>query len=218
VVAEAFFARAALANHSCSPNTALQFSGRTLELRATAGLPPGCEVRTCYGAEAGFAPVSERQATLRSLYYFECDCAACTRELSCARMSSGLTSEGKIANAAAAYYAQAQRLDGQARDLCEVGRYAEAAEHVEIALGLLRHVFASGRCATHARRPTPNALPFCACAPWSALAGSLSITYNAIRVCSSLGVSAQCSHMRRQSLLDCDSMFIRMVRRVLHLL
>lgn len=130
VVGEAFFARAALLNHSCEPNTSLTLRGTRLELRASTALASGEAVHTSYGPQAGFTPVGARRKALRRLYFFRCACSACTRD---AASSAALD----------AHRARAQRLDDAARDACDRGSFGEAADLCAAAIDELRHVFSA---------------------------------------------------------------------------
>jgi hypothetical protein len=131
-VGEAFFTRASLLNHSCTPNSTLRLDGRTLELRSSTPLAAQDEVFTCYGPQAGFVPVAARRKVLRRLYYFECSCSACRRETS----SSAIPPEQRRA--------RASRLDELARAACQRGDFEEAASLCADAIRQLRCVFPPG--------------------------------------------------------------------------
>ena len=79
-IAEALFLRASRCNHACVANTNLCFDGRFLELRARRDLAAGEQVFTCYGPEAPLMPYAQRQAALRTQYFFSCRCETCMRE------------------------------------------------------------------------------------------------------------------------------------------
>ena len=65
----------ALLNHSCSPNTAIIFSGSTLTLRALAAIPAQSELSISYIDTTN--PTLTRQSELRNRYFFNCRCYAC---------------------------------------------------------------------------------------------------------------------------------------------
>ena len=65
----------ALLNHSCSPNTAIIFSGSTLTLRALAAIPAKSEISISYVDTTN--PTLARQSELRNRYFFICRCSAC---------------------------------------------------------------------------------------------------------------------------------------------
>ena len=134
-VAEALFPRAAMVNHSCEPNTALVFRGRTLELRACRTLAAGEPALGCYGPQRGHASHAARQRSLREQYYFECACAACV-----AGEGAGVAAGGGGAEAERAVAAAAQ-LDALAFEACERTDFGGAARLVARAVALLRRVF-----------------------------------------------------------------------------
>ena len=138
-IGEAFFPRASLLNHSCEPNTAISFAGRTLQLRAAVAVATGSELLTSYGPEVGFGSVATRRATLRELYFFECHCEACEREG--ARGDDGAR-PGRTQHGV--WRERARRLDLEARRACEEGRLEEAAALSEEALRALKMVLAPG--------------------------------------------------------------------------
>ena len=138
-IGEAFFPRASLLNHSCEPNTAISFAGRTLQLRAAVAVAKGSELLTSYGPEVGFGSVATRRAALRGLYFFECHCEACEREG--ARGDDGAR-PGRTQHGV--WRERARRLDLEARRACEEGRLEEAAALSEEALRALKMVLAPG--------------------------------------------------------------------------
>ena len=142
-IGEAFFPRASLLNHSCEPNTAISFAGRTLQLRAAVAVATGSELLTSYGPEVGFGSVATRRAILRELYFFECHCEACEREG--ARGDDGArpdrTQHGGWRERE---HERARRIDLEARRACEEGRFEEAATLSEEALRALKMVLAPG--------------------------------------------------------------------------
>ena len=142
-IGEAFFPRASLLNHSCEPNTAISFAGRTLQLRAAVAVAKGSELLTSYGPEVGFGSVATRRAALRGLYFFECHCEACEREG--ARGDDGArpdrTQHGGWRERE---HERARRIDLEARRACEEGRFEEAATLSEEALRALKMVLAPG--------------------------------------------------------------------------
>ena len=142
-IGEAFFPRASLLNHSCEPNTAISFAGRTLQLRAAVAVATGSELLTSYGPEVGFGSVATRRAILRELYFFECHCEVCEREG--ARGDDGArpdrTQHGGWRERE---HERARRIDLEARRACEEGRFEEAATLSEEALRALKMVLAPG--------------------------------------------------------------------------
>ena len=131
-VGEVFFARAALLNHSCAPNTTLTIRGRQLELRAACTLEMNQQCFSCYGPQAGFSALAERREALGRLYYFHCLCDECVAEAK--------ADETSLVDRRA----RSAWLDAQALEHAEGGRYAEAAEACKLALVELRHVFPPG--------------------------------------------------------------------------
>lgn len=66
----------ALLNHSCAPNAAIMFSGSALTLRSLAAIPARSELSISYIDSTN--PTSARQSELRSRYFFNCTCSACS--------------------------------------------------------------------------------------------------------------------------------------------
>ncbi|KAF6236550.1 hypothetical protein HO173_005331 [Letharia columbiana] len=66
----------ALLNHSCTPNTAIVFSGSTLTLRSLAAISAKSELSISYIDTTN--PTSARQSELRSRYFFNCSCSPCS--------------------------------------------------------------------------------------------------------------------------------------------
>ena len=66
----------ALLNHSCTPNTAIIFSGSILTLRSLAAIPAKSELSISY-IDTTY-PTSSRQSELRSRYFFNCSCSPCS--------------------------------------------------------------------------------------------------------------------------------------------
>mmetsp|Transcript_14466 Transcript_14466/g.37524 ORF Transcript_14466/g.37524 Transcript_14466/m.37524 type:complete len:526 (-) Transcript_14466:99-1676(-) len=135
VIGEAFFARASLFNHSCRPNTATSFDGRELTVRAIANTLSSTQMWTSYGLEAGFATVATRRKVLRDVYFFDCQCSACSHELTA--LMPTMREDLDIRQ-------YAQVLDHEARDASEEGQFARAAALSERAIALLMQVFPSG--------------------------------------------------------------------------
>ncbi|KAM8898434.1 SET and MYND domain-containing protein 4 isoform 2-T2 [Spinachia spinachia] len=100
-IATAMFPTLSLLNHSCCPNTSLQFStgtslsadctesgteygstarGVTVTVRASKAIPPGQEILHCYGPHSSRMATRERQRLLQEQYYFLCHCEACTQQ------------------------------------------------------------------------------------------------------------------------------------------
>ena len=68
--------QSALLNHSCTPNTAIIFSGLTLTLRSLTAIPAQAELSVSYVDTTN--PTSARQSELRSRYFFNCKCSFCS--------------------------------------------------------------------------------------------------------------------------------------------
>ena len=67
----------ALANHSCSPNAAISFSGRTISLRSLNKIKSGEQIFISY-----IDPVQAREtrrAELKERYFFTCECDVCKK-------------------------------------------------------------------------------------------------------------------------------------------
>ncbi|KAH3763506.1 Smyd4 protein [Pelomyxa schiedti] len=79
-VAQAVFPTASLLNHSCRPNTLLQYYGRFLVIRASSKISVGDEIFNNYGPHEGHMSKAQRQSALKSQYYFTCCCEACSSE------------------------------------------------------------------------------------------------------------------------------------------
>ncbi|KAF3938466.1 hypothetical protein ABW19_dt0203872 [Dactylella cylindrospora] len=70
--------KAAMLNHSCNPNAAMLFDGRTLLVRSLKEIQKDTEITISY--IDNFMTRKERRAELSSRYFFDCDCAACSSE------------------------------------------------------------------------------------------------------------------------------------------
>ena len=68
--------RSAFLNHSCSPNTVHVFSGGRCTVKSLGPLPVGAELTTSY-IDRSFPP-SVRQLELKSRWFFDCSCSACS--------------------------------------------------------------------------------------------------------------------------------------------
>lgn len=66
------YLEAAAANHSCNPNAAQSFSGKTLSLRCTRPIRKGEEITI--GITQIQKPGPARRESLRKTYFFECRC------------------------------------------------------------------------------------------------------------------------------------------------
>lgn len=67
--------KAAMINHSCTPNAIVVFDGPKLTVRALGAIPVDGEVLISYIDST--APFGVRQAELRDLYFFTCTCQKC---------------------------------------------------------------------------------------------------------------------------------------------
>eukprot|EP00727_Mastigamoeba_balamuthi_P013879 m51a1_g9113 hypothetical protein (422) ;mRNA; f:118224-121014 len=77
-IAQAVYPYASLVNHSCCPNTVLHFRGRDIVIRSAVDVAEGQELFGCYGPHCGHMPRRQRQRALRSQYFFDCRCPACS--------------------------------------------------------------------------------------------------------------------------------------------
>eukprot|EP01116_Phalansterium_solitarium_P007887 TRINITY_DN2090_c0_g1_i1.p1 TRINITY_DN2090_c0_g1~~TRINITY_DN2090_c0_g1_i1.p1 ORF type:complete len:768 (-),score=230.89 TRINITY_DN2090_c0_g1_i1:53-2356(-) len=77
-IAEAVYPSASLLNHACRPNITLDYTGRTLTIRAAQAIAAGDEICNCYGPHVGHMGTKQRQQMLRTQYLFECRCACCS--------------------------------------------------------------------------------------------------------------------------------------------
>lgn len=75
VVGCGLYLQAAAANHSCIPNAAQSFDGRTLSLRCTRPIFKGQEITI--GITEIHRPRATRRASLRESFFFECQCERC---------------------------------------------------------------------------------------------------------------------------------------------
>jgi SET and MYND domain-containing protein len=65
----------ALANHSCCPNAAVVFNGRTVSLRALDKIQKGEQIFISYIDPT--QSTDERVAQLKERYFFQCECPKC---------------------------------------------------------------------------------------------------------------------------------------------
>ena len=86
-VATGIFPITSLVNHSCDPNSVLNFVGgphsafRRLNLRATRSILKGTEITICYGPHKNkIHSVKNRREALQNQYNFFCNCEACKTE------------------------------------------------------------------------------------------------------------------------------------------
>lgn len=68
-----------LLNHSCSPNVLSLFHRNKLVIRAAKSLECGSEINYCYGPCIRRDTKKDRQAQLRSQYFFDCNCDCCSQ-------------------------------------------------------------------------------------------------------------------------------------------
>ena len=84
----ALFPRFSMLNHSCAPNCGFTYVNETdITVFTTQEVAPGDELTISYIER--HAPVSARQADLRSRYNFTCACVRCTTELAESKSSKG---------------------------------------------------------------------------------------------------------------------------------
>lgn len=69
--------RSSLLNHSCAPNTAITFSGRTLNIHALDPIEAGEELTINYVDTTCLTDT--RQAELQERYFFTCSCPKCAK-------------------------------------------------------------------------------------------------------------------------------------------
>ncbi|XP_012581429.1 PREDICTED: SET and MYND domain-containing protein 4 isoform X2 [Condylura cristata] len=79
-LATAIFPVVSLLNHSCSPNTSMSFTSTVATLRASEQIGKGQEILHCYGPHKSRMGIAERQQSLKSQYFFDCNCSACQNE------------------------------------------------------------------------------------------------------------------------------------------
>ena len=78
----ALYPTLSLLNHSCDPNVELIFYGSQCAVRAIQGIPSGREINLDYGYIYYVTPKDQRLLALRSQYFFDCKCVACSRNWS----------------------------------------------------------------------------------------------------------------------------------------
>ena len=79
-VGAAIYGALSLFNHSCDPMVTRHFYGDTCVVRTVRPVARGAELSDNYGAVFAVQARTERQAKLRSQYYFECQCVACAND------------------------------------------------------------------------------------------------------------------------------------------
>ena len=67
--------KSALLNHSCTPNTHIVFSGKSLSLRSLNSIEPGSELTIAYIDTTQVT--ATRKSELQSRYFFACKCPSC---------------------------------------------------------------------------------------------------------------------------------------------
>ncbi|KAK7469794.1 hypothetical protein BaRGS_00036171 [Batillaria attramentaria] len=77
-VATAIYPTASLMNHSCDPTIISSFIKDVLVVKSVKDVPIGGEIFNCYGPHWKRMRRSERQEILKTQYFFECCCEACT--------------------------------------------------------------------------------------------------------------------------------------------
>lgn len=76
----ALYPTVSLLNHSCDPILELVFYGNACVIRAIQNIGCGQELTIDYGYLYYTTPKDERQQSLRSQYFFDCQCVACVLE------------------------------------------------------------------------------------------------------------------------------------------
>nr|XP_023011495.1 SET and MYND domain-containing protein 4-like [Leptinotarsa decemlineata] len=79
-VGTAIYNFASVLNHSCVPNVELFFHGTLLVTRALANISKGEQCCINYGTSFSVSDYNSRQKFLRMMYYFDCDCRACSNQ------------------------------------------------------------------------------------------------------------------------------------------
>ncbi|XP_076047087.1 protein-lysine N-methyltransferase SMYD4-like [Oratosquilla oratoria] len=77
-IATAIYPTASLMNHSCAPTIINSFQGGLLLIRCIKDLAVGEQVFNCYGPHYCRQSREDRSLSLRSQYFFECQCGPCT--------------------------------------------------------------------------------------------------------------------------------------------
>ncbi|RWS06919.1 SET and MYND domain-containing protein (SMYD)-like protein [Dinothrombium tinctorium] len=77
VIGTAIYSTLSLVNHSCVPNCDAFFNGSFIVLKARQSIAVGEEITISYGPLYRKMSRIERLATLKSQYYFGCECTAC---------------------------------------------------------------------------------------------------------------------------------------------
>jgi hypothetical protein len=68
-----------LINHSCDPNSAVVYNGRTISVRVLESLNTGTELTVSYIHTN--KPVSARRSELENMFHFTCNCSQCSHNL-----------------------------------------------------------------------------------------------------------------------------------------
>ncbi|KAJ3414258.1 SET and MYND domain-containing protein 4 [Chytridiales sp. JEL 0842] len=76
----ALYTNVSLINHSCVPNSVVEFSGNEITLKATSPLKKEAELTISYGPTAARMSCALRKQTTKQKWYFECSCAACVSD------------------------------------------------------------------------------------------------------------------------------------------
>ncbi|KAK7098507.1 SET and MYND domain-containing protein 4-like [Littorina saxatilis] len=77
-VATAIYPTASLMNHSCDPTIISSFQKDVLIVKSVKDVPCGGEIFNCYGPHCKRMKRQERLSQLKSQYFFDCQCQACT--------------------------------------------------------------------------------------------------------------------------------------------
>ncbi|XP_043237510.1 histone-lysine N-methyltransferase SMYD3-like isoform X1 [Amphibalanus amphitrite] len=77
-VATGIYLSASIIDHSCQPNAAATFNGRTLSIRATEPIPDFTWEKVRISYIDTMADTETRRRELRNGYFFDCDCVRCS--------------------------------------------------------------------------------------------------------------------------------------------
>eukprot|EP00918_Siedleckia_nematoides_P050098 GHVU01109647.1.p1 GENE.GHVU01109647.1~~GHVU01109647.1.p1 ORF type:complete len:726 (+),score=102.33 GHVU01109647.1:94-2178(+) len=76
-IGRALYPTLALVNHSCDPNSEVNFFGKEVIIRPSRNIKKGQEITVSYGPLFFKDPKSERREMLKKNYQFDCQCQAC---------------------------------------------------------------------------------------------------------------------------------------------
>lgn len=82
-IAVGIYPSISMLNHSCEPDLQPIFFGSQLVLRSLRPIKSGEEICFCYGPTYLNTTFAKRQQRLKSQYFFNCNCRACTNRFEC---------------------------------------------------------------------------------------------------------------------------------------